>query len=168
MTSSRLLDFCLIFLGILFLSPRTSAATQASGCDARESLWELKANDPVYPDAMALAETLRNHGFIVKCVVPSKMIGLFEGEQGAALYRTNRGDVEALFLPKSQIFAIRAIEKKRNGRFIYSFAGNPRSIGGSWDCAKPTYFSQHANQLFVTSEEKLIEDLDKAVAPNGP
>jgi hypothetical protein len=165
MTSNRILGWCLIFLAILFLSPRTtSAATQGSECSAQESLAVLKANDPVYPDAMALAETLRNHGFIVKCVLQSKMVGLFEGEQGAALYRTNRGDFEGLFLPKSQIFAVRPIEKRHKGRYIYSFAGAPHPTGGSWDCAKQTYFTQRANQLLVTSDEQLLADLDKALA----
>jgi hypothetical protein len=113
---------------------------------------------------MALAQTLRNQGFTVKCVLQSKMIGLFEGEQGAALYRTNRGDVERLFLRKTQIFAVQPVEKRRNGRYIYSFGGNPHPTGGSWDCATPTYFTQRGNQLFVTSDAQLAADLDKALA----
>jgi hypothetical protein len=132
-------------------------------CSAQDLLAELKANDPTYADAMELAQTLRNRGFIVKCVLQSKMVRLFEGEKGAALYRTNRGDFEGLFLPKTQIFAVQAIETRKNGRYIYSFAGSPHVTGGPWDCARPTFFTQHANQFFTTEDKQLAAELDKAL-----
>jgi hypothetical protein len=167
MISKRSFGLCLIFPAMLFLSPRpTSAATQGSECNAQDLLAELKPDDPAFTDAMELAQTLRNHGFTVNCVLQSKMIGLFEGQKGAALYRTNRGYFEGLFLPKKQTFAVQPIENRQNGRYIYSFAGNPRPTGGPWDCARPTYFTQHANQLFATSDEQLAVGLHKALASN--
>ena len=132
-------------------------------CSAQDLLAELKANDPAYADAMKLAQTLRNRGFIVKCVLQSKMVRLFEGEKGAALYRTNRGDFEGLFLPKTQIFAVQPIETRKNGRYIYSFAGSPHVTGGPWDCARPTFFTQHANRFFTTENKQLAAELDKAL-----
>ena len=132
-------------------------------CSAQDLLAELKANDPAYADAMELAQTLRNRGFIVKCVLQSKMVRLFEGEKGAALYRTNLGDFEGLFLPKTQIFAVQPIETRKNGRYIYSFAGSPHVTGGLWDCARPTFFSQHANQFLTTEDKQLAAELDKAL-----
>lgn len=59
----------------------------------------LPASDAAYRDAMALAQTLIKRRFVVTCMSPSKMTGTFEGQDGAAVYRTNQGDFEALFLP---------------------------------------------------------------------
>jgi tetratricopeptide (TPR) repeat protein len=132
-------------------------------CSAQDLLAELKANDSAYADAMELAQTLRNRGFIVQCVLQSKMIGFFDGEKGAALYRTNRGDLEGLFLPKTQTFAVQPIETRKNGRYIYSFAGSPHATGGPWDSARPTFFVQHANQFLTTWDKQLAAELDKAL-----
>ena len=165
MISKRSLRLCLIFPAMLFLlPPPTSAATQGSECSAQDLLARLKTDDPAFTNAMELAQTLRNHGFTVKCVLQSKSIGLFEGQKGAALYRTNRGDFQALFLPKTQKFAVQPIETRENGWYIYSFAGSPHATGGPWNCARPTYFSQHANQLFETWDEQLAAALEKALA----
>jgi hypothetical protein len=111
-----------------------------------------------------VAQTLRNRGFTVKCMLQSKMIGLFDGQKGAALYRTNRDDFEALFLPKTQTFAVQPIETRENGRYIYSFAGTPHATGGVWDCDRPTYFTQHANRLFAVIDRQVAVALDKALA----
>ncbi len=165
MISKRIVRNCLLFPAMLFLLPRTtSAATQGSECSAQDLLAVLKTDDPAYTDAMELAQVLSNHNFTVKCVLQSKMTRLFEGQKGAALYRTNRGDFEALFLPKTKTFAVQPIETRENGRYIYSFAGSPHATGGPWDCARPTYFSQHANQLFETGDEPLAAALEKTLA----
>jgi len=141
-------------------------------CSVQDLLAELKPNDPAYADAIELAQTLRNHGFAVKCVLQSKMVRLFEGQKGAALYRTNRGDFEALFLPKAQTFAVQPNEARKNGRYIYSFSGSPRSTGGPWDSARPTFFVQHSNQFLTTWDKQLATELDKALtstqADNNP
>jgi hypothetical protein len=169
MISKISIGMCLIYPAMLLLSTRTtSAAAQGAECSAKDLLAGLKADDPAYADAMELAQALRNHGFIVKCVLQSKMTGLFEGEKGAALYRTNRGDFEGFFLPKTQTFAVQPIETRKNGRYIYSFSGSPRSTRGSWDSARPAYFIQHANQFFATWDEQLATELDKALASNNP
>src|ERR1700730_15819237 len=60
-------------------------------------------SDAAYPDAMDLAQTLISHSFIVTCVSPSQMTDTFEGQEGAAVYRTNEGDFEALFLKSRRI-----------------------------------------------------------------
>jgi hypothetical protein len=155
---------CLIFPAMLFLSPRATTGTaQGSECSTQDLLAVLRPADRAYADAMELAQTLRNHGFAVKCVLQSKMVSLFEGQKGAALYRTNRGDFEALFLPKAQTFAVQPNEVRKNGRYIYSFAGSPHVTGGPWDCARPTFFTQHANQFFTTEDKQLAAQLDKAL-----
>jgi hypothetical protein len=155
----------LLLPATLFLAARpASAATPGSECSAQDLRAELKTEDPSFSDAMELAQTLRNHGFAVKCVLQSKMVGLFEGQKGAALYRTDRGDFEGLFLPKTQTFRVRPIEKRENGWYIYSFAGSPHYTNGGWEGVDPSYFIQHANLLCVTSDKQLATTLDQALA----
>ncbi len=116
-------------------------------------------------DEIVRCETiLRKHGLAVKCVLHSKRVALFEGQKGAAFYRTNRGNFDALFLPKAETFHVQPNETRKDGWYIYSFRGSPRPTGGLWNCARPTYFTQHANQLFVTQNEQLITGLDRALA----
>jgi tetratricopeptide (TPR) repeat protein len=133
-------------------------------CRVQDLLACLKPNDPAYVEAMELAQVLRNRGFIVKCVLQSTMIRFFEGETGAALYRTDRGDFEGLFLTKEQTFAVQPIETRTNGRYVYSFAGSPRRTGGLLDSARPTFFVQYENQFLTTWDKQLAADLQKAVA----
>lgn len=59
-------------------------------CTPNDLLAIVKPDDPAYADAMSLARTLQARGFIVKCVLQSKMIHIFEGQKGAALFRTDR------------------------------------------------------------------------------
>jgi tetratricopeptide (TPR) repeat protein len=132
-------------------------------CSVQDLLAELKPNDPAYVEAMELAQVLRNRGFIVKCVLRSTMSVFFEGEKGAALYRTDRGDFEGLFLPKGQAFAVQPVETRANGRYVYSFAGSPRRTGGPLDSARPTFFVQYENQFLTTWDKQLAADLQRAV-----
>ena len=63
-------------------------AAQTMPCGPEELKESLPTDAPAYPDAMALSETLNKHGVTVKCVLSSKMDHVFEGQEGAALYRT--------------------------------------------------------------------------------
>lgn len=132
-------------------------------CGVQDLRAELNPNDPGYVEAMELARVLRGRGFTVKCVLQSIMVGFFEGEKGAALYRTDRGDFEGLFLPEPQTFAVQPIETRTDGRYIYSFSGSPRAMSGPLDSDKPAFFIQYKNQFLVTWEKRLAADLQKAV-----
>ena len=146
--------------------PQSILARQSSSeCDARELLNLLKPIDPIYSEAMDLAKVLRDHGLIVKCVLPSKMINVFEGQVGAALYRTNRGDFEALFLKKPATFAsVKPTEAQKNGFYLYSFEGRPATSG--WTSSRREYFVKHGSQMLVTREGQLAVYLDKALNLN--
>ena len=92
------------------------------------------------------------------------MIREFEGQKGAALYRTSRGDFEALFLPRERVFAVRPTERQEDGRYLYYFDGTPSpSSPQPLNSARPTYFAQHSNQLFVTWEPLLAASLDQTL-----
>jgi len=133
----------------------------ASECDARELENPIKPVDPIYSEAMDLAEVLRDHGLTIKCVLPSKMVNSFEDQVGAALYRTNRGDFEALFLKKPATFAsVKSTEAEKNGFYLYSFEGRPLARGG-WTSSRREYFVKHTNQLLVTRQEQLAVYLDR-------
>jgi hypothetical protein len=140
------------------------ATLQGAECSPQDLLAALTPRDAEYTDALELTQTLHKHGLAVKCVLHSKRVTLFEGQRGAAFYRTNRGNFDALFLPTAETFNVQPNETRKNGWYIYSFGGSPRPTGGPWNCARPTYFTQHANQLFVTQHAQLISGLDRALA----
>ena len=149
---------------VVWVSERRDAS-QSSECRSDELLALIKTDDPAYADAMDLARTLQGRGFIVKCVLQSVMVHTFQGQKGAAVFRTDRGDFDVLFLPEPQTFAtVEILERRENGRFLYSFRGSPRAASPHpIDSAYPMYFVKHADQLFITWESKLPASIVKAV-----
>jgi hypothetical protein len=113
----RTLLLCLVTLSV-FADP--------SRCGSLPT--RLNLNDPVYADAMTVERTLSKNGYTVQCVHPSTMARFFEGQKGAALFRTTSGDFEVLFLPKPYTFdALDILEERKGNRYIYSFRGKPHS-----------------------------------------
>ena len=136
-----------ICLAIPWIALSPSLLAQSSECTGKEAQAQLPSFDPAYVDAMELARYLIDHGFIVKCV--GKPIEIeFEGQKGAALYRTNRGSFVAVFLPKGQNFdALEVVEQRQGARYLYSFRGTPRSPAHI-DSSKPIYYVKFGNVLF--------------------
>jgi hypothetical protein len=134
-------------------------------CSQNDLLAIVKPDDPAYADAMSLARTLEAHGFIVRCTLQSKMVHFFDGQTGAALFRTDYGDFEVLFFPPSQTFAsVEVIERHESNRFLYTFRGSPSAtFSGPIDSPRPMFFERHANQFFVTSNRQLAESVATAV-----
>jgi len=91
------------------------------------------------------------------------MDGTFDGLEGAALYRTDRGDFEALFLQRSQNFDhLKVVERPDGKRYSYNFVGPPRPWPANRiDAAFRMYFVKHKNALFVLSDKKFAETLEK-------
>ena len=149
---------------------------QSQGCSSPDLNALLRPTDPVYAETVELTHELEDHGYLVRCVLQSKMASTFEGQLGAALYRTSRGDFEALFLPKPHTFAaLRLIERQKNGvyhLYSYSFEGTPRSAVTmdpvtNWGlCARRTFFSRRANRFFVTEDKQLATNLGEILIPN--
>lgn len=134
--------------------------SQTIGCT--EVNWPaLQPGDPAYRDAMDLARTLADNGFTVQCVAPSTMVGTFEGQAGAALYKTNRGSFEALFLPDRRTFAgLQIVEREERGRHLYSFAGDPKPWPANLiDASRPLYFIKNVNRLIVSQDKDLSTHL---------
>src|SRR5271169_4559968 len=129
----------LMMAGIPTPLPPTSAQS-SSGCNAHDSPAQLLSTDAVYADATDLARTLNDLGLPVRCLLSSTMQHIFAGQKGAALYRTDDGSFEVLFLPKTDSFvSLQIVEQLENGRYIYSFRGTPRSLTVI-DSSKRDYF----------------------------
>lgn len=89
----------LLPLVFMFAIVASVAWTQNDLCDPKAA---LPATDPAHAEAMKLSKTLNRHGIQIRCVLLSKEAQLFDGQLGAALFRTEIGDFEALFLPPTQ------------------------------------------------------------------
>jgi hypothetical protein len=168
-SNSILLVYFMFCIAALNTAPRAASAGQSSTCSARDLAAEMKPGSPLYIDANELAKALVARGFVVKCVLRSKMEGLFEGMSGAALYRTDRGDFEALFLPKPQSFeALEVVEGREDGRYIYSFRGDPRPrTANRIDSSRPMYFIKHANRLLIIwGHSQLAESVRQVLSPS--
>jgi hypothetical protein len=153
-----------IVLFLLTTSMQALLLAQSSECTGREAQVQLPSTDPVYVDAMELARYLLDHGFIVKCVLASKEQNQFDGQKGAALYRTDRGSFVVLFLPKAETFdAVEVVEQRRGARYLYSFRGTPRSPTHI-DSSKPIYYIKFGNVLFdVWGDAELTAIIQAAV-----
>jgi hypothetical protein len=123
-------------------------------------------SDPAYVDAVELARTLADHGFMVMCIAPSRWTGTFEGQKGAAVYRTDRGGFDALFLPKPQTFhRLQIVERQESGEYLYSFAGRPTPGRANLiEGPRPVFFIKHTNRLIVAYDKELADHLGTALA----
>lgn len=156
-----------LFAAVLWTALPTIVSGQSSDpCkDPRlQQAWGDRTN-PVRADATELTRTLERRGFVVECVRRSKQENLFEGQKGAAWYKTDHGVFEVLFLPKMETFAaLEVIERAQgNHRYVYSFLGNPQ-IPTKMDSAKPISFIKHTNMLIeVWGDKQLAATIQKAL-----
>jgi hypothetical protein len=157
-----LLVVVMVFAGLFAVPP---VLAQSDACSPEETAALLPPADPAYDSAIELVQTLSEHGFTIKCVLSSKMGGLFSGLEGAALYRTTDGDFDVLFLPKPRTFAdLKIIERPSKKRFVYSFAGKPRPWPANRiDSGIRQYFLKHDNQLLVLNDDLLRTKLVSAL-----
>jgi hypothetical protein len=146
---------------LLIASTQSSLLAQSSDCTGREAQAQLSLSSPVYVEAMDLARNLIDHGFIVKCVLASKMENVFDGQSGAAVYRTDKGEFDVLFLPRAETFdAVQIVEQKQGELYAYSFRGTPHSPMRME--ARKTYFINSRNLLFVVMDDA---DLAASIQP---
>jgi hypothetical protein len=164
----------LLLLGLVLFLVVVSVGLSAQESDCPKGPPPLSALDPVYSDAMELKQTLESHGFVVRCMFPTKLGSIFEVNDGGVLhstvegetdFRTNYGEVDAVFMPKPQTFAgFRISERRKGNGFLYTFGGTPRV----WDTnrfgtAYRMYFLDHGNQLFFINDVALLHRLEHAL-----
>jgi len=138
-------------LGLIAGICPTGLFGQSTGCKGREQEAALPIDAKVYRDAVTLAKKLSKNGIIVNCVMSSTMEATFEGQNGAAAYRSNHGSFEVLFLPVAETFDHLEIVEQRNAdRYSYRFKGHPQPWPANLiDSAYRIYFIKNRNTLFV-------------------
>src|SRR4029077_5086542 len=147
---------------LLIASVEPTLLAQSSDCTGEAAQAQLSSIDPVYVDAMDLARNLVDHGFIVKCVQASKWGNLFVDQQGAALYWTDQGGFDVLFLAKTETFdAVQVVEQRQGNLYLYSFRGTPHSPARME--GQKSYFIRSGNLLFlVWSDADLAASIQAA------
>jgi hypothetical protein len=127
----------------------------------------LQPNDKAYAPALELSQDIQRGGFVVRCILRSRWEGLFEGLTGAALYRTNRGDFEALFLAAPNTFDQLAINERREGeRWVYSFEGQPKPWPANRIEGRRIHFVKNDRRLLlVLEDETLAASLQRVLNP---
>lgn len=123
----------------------------------------LPLSDPAYADAMELAKTLIRHGISVRCVLLSKEARMFEGQLGAAFFRSDIGNFEVLFLPRPKTWdQLEVVEQREHGGYTrYHFRGIPK-YSGTWE-GKSVYFVKHGNQLLHSLDQKIVAKVHEAL-----
>jgi uncharacterized protein YkuJ len=137
-------------------------------CSQEDAPYELRQTDPAYEQAMNLKKNFERQGIEVICVLPSKLVNLFEGQLGAAFYRTSVGIVDVMFMPKSVDFQVRVVETKEDGRYLYTFEGKPHANSPVWDSNRPSYFIQVHNVMFTTDDGRVAQKLKTSSQPSWP
>jgi hypothetical protein len=155
---------------IVFLLAILGACLAAQGPDSCQDAlapenWDTRPSS-VYAEAVALRRELNARGFRVNCIRRSKEYeeALFEGQQGVAWFRTDKGVFVAWLLPKTQSFEGLEVISQSNGGdgFFYSFKGMPR-IATTISSSAPILFVPHGNVMFeVVGNEQLAASLKQA------
>lgn len=145
---------------VLVMVQLLPASAQNNPCDPRAS---LPATDPAYREAMKLSKTLNRRGIHVRCVLLSKEAEMFEGQLGAAFFRTDLGDFDVQFLPPSQSWDnLKVIEQRETGGYTkYHFEGSP-AYSGTWE-GKSVYFVKHRNQFLHSLDPQVVSKLREAL-----
>jgi hypothetical protein len=156
----------ILVIAVVAAVPLAPLSGQVQDCSPKDLSAAVQPTDKAYGPARALSEHLERGGFRVRCVLRSHFEGLFEGLVGAALYRTNRGDFEALFLSPPDTFdQLRVNERQERGAWVYSFEGEPRPWSANRMEGRKMQFVKHAHRLLLVSDdEKLAALLQEAIA----
>jgi hypothetical protein len=156
-------DFMLPLLPKVFVLAIVTSASwaQTNPCDPRTT---LPATDPAYAEATKLSKALNMHGIRTRCVLLSKEAQLFDGQLGAAFFRTDIGDFEALFLPLTQSWdKLQVIEQHECGGYNrYHFQGSP-SYAGTWEGKNSLYFVKQRNQFLHSLDPQVISKVREAL-----
>jgi hypothetical protein len=146
-------------LALLLLALPRNTLAQPSPCGPEELQAALPSDDPSYRDAVSLSKRLSRHGIAVNCILRSTMEDTFDGQEGAAVYRTDHGSFEVCFLPENGTFEQLTVIEQRKGsqRYLYRFKGPPEPWPANLiDSAFPIYFVKDRNRLFVVDTNKAL------------
>lgn len=152
------------FLLALLVATKLSCQEKDPCADpAERQAWNDRQN-PVYADATELAGALEGRGFDVECIARSKEEAMFDGQKGAAWFKTDHGIFEVWFLPKTETFSALAVVERPgpNGAYSYTFQGTPR-IPRTIQSPRQIWYIKSGNLLFeVWGDPLLAASLDSA------
>ncbi len=159
----------LLGVGLVLIFCSCFVRAQSAECSPEDAAALLQPTDAVYSDAMELGSTLSEHGFAIRCILTSKLGALFKGLEGAALYRTDHGDFDALFLPAPETFAeLKIAERSTKKGFAYWFTGKSRSWAANrLESGHREYFLKHQSQLLILDDDQLRMKLQDALGLPG-
>ena len=170
---SRTLSRLLFLLLAIVLCNRLSAQ-QVDDCPGPAAL--MSPDQPAYADAMALKNGLESQGMVVRCIFGTKFSSQFivweNGKprstvEGEACIRTNRGDLEVLFVSRPRTFAdLKIKEHRARGGYLYTVSGMPDvwpSKFKHWGSVRRTYYFRHDNYLLSGAGEELRTTVEAAL-----
>jgi hypothetical protein len=153
-------------LGTLYIVAPHAFGAQVSGCTPADMKAAIQPSEREYADVTELTNLLQAHGIVVECALRSKMEHLFQGQEGAAVFRTDQGSFNALFLPKPGNWdGLEVVQTEKNGHYLTSFKGQPTPWPANlMDGLEPQYFVKHANVLCITWDERLFQSLNRILS----
>jgi hypothetical protein len=165
MTKRRIIGKVVLGFLVMYVVSQAELAAQPLECPDESSGALMEAGYPVYPDAAALSVTLSGHSFKVKCIALSLLNNFVPGSKGAALYSTDHGDFDVVFLPELQNFYnFQVIERQKKGTYIYTFRGTPRPATRM--VGKKVYFFKQSNKLFIAWDKQTATSLTELLNSN--
>lgn len=164
---TKRLIFGRVALGFLvvYVISRATLAAEPLECPAESSGSLMEASYPAYTDAAQLSQELSAHGYVVGCIARSVFEASMPITKGAALYITNRGAFDVIFVPKPQTFeALEIIERQKKGSYTYEFRGTPRFTRQM--APKKTYFFKQSNRLFIAFDKQTAASIAEFLSSN--
>jgi hypothetical protein len=150
---------------VLYLVSQVKLIAQPLECPAESSGSIVQVSYPAYTDAAQLAQELTANGYIVRCIARSTFEASMPITKGAALYITNRGAFDVIFVPKPQTFeALEIIERQKKGSYVYKFRGTPRFARQM--APKKTYFFKQSNRLFIAFDKQTAASIAEFLSLN--
>lgn len=154
-----------IYLALSFLVAFCTSPLFAQPLPCPTGAALLSSSDIADADAMELAHILELHHITVNCIFPTKFGSTFMVDdhgtnrstvEGEACFRTDRGDIGAVFLPKPQTFAnFKITERRKGGGYVYKFSGTPRVLHEDqfdFGTAHRQYFFKLDNKLIIVDD----------------
>lgn len=165
-----------ILLAVTFLAAGLGGAQDHSSESPRRSTCPpIPTDNPVYADALDLADALTNAHINLKCVTLNKMTTAFEGEEGAIYLRTDDSLLHAVFMPRPQDFGrLQVFQQRQQGRYNYTFGGTPKytfrgnpkmkvGAGGMVGSSFVAYFICYENALIIGFDKQLALQIEKGI-----
>lgn len=135
-------------------------------CEQLKPFALVQGMDTAYAPAQALAHELRRHGFTVNCILRSHSESMFDGQAGAAMYQTDEGNFDALFMPPPETFdRLVVVERREGAGYVYTFEGQPNPWPANRiDSARRMYFVKEGHRLLIIwGDDELAERLRRVL-----